>query len=101
MNTNVPPDMQSDGCTMCKLCGSLLGADRYVEYCREHDFLRRYAIVHWLKANWILAKRIASHGLIGKIRAPLYFIATTVSYPFYSHTQRLPVKWNKYADSYK
>lgn len=98
---SVPPDMVSDGCTMSKVLKKLLGGERYVEYCREHDFLRRYAIVNPIKANWILAKRIWKHGLIGKLRSPLYFLATTITYPFYRHTKPLPTQWEIYADHYR
>ena len=107
-NTNIPPDLgfnihsfHSDGCTMCGVCKKLLGGDRYEEACREHDFLRRFGIIHWFKANLLLSKRIFSHGLIGKIRAPLYLIATTITYSLYKETQDLPEEWEEYAEHYR
>lgn len=100
----IPPDMPSDGCTfpgILKVFRKLLGADRYKEYCREHDFLRRYGIIKWYKANWLLAKRIASSNIVGILRSPIYFIFTTVTYPFYSKTQPLPKEWEGYANYYR
>lgn len=98
---SAPPEMESDGCTMCKLCGKLLGAERYRPVCKEHDFLRRYAVVSVLRANYILGYRLWQHGLIGKLRAPLYFLATTITWPFYRETENLPAAWEQYADLYR
>lgn len=101
MSLNVPSDFQSDGCTMPAWLSWLLGGKRYRPFCREHDFLRRHDVVHWLEANWILAYRLWQHGLIGKLRAPLYFLATTVTYPFYSKTEALPTRWDGHALHYE
>lgn len=101
---NVPPDFISDGCTFAgilKLFKGILGSSRYHMYCIEHDFLRRHNVINWFKSNILLAKRIASHGLVGKLRAPFYLIATTITYPFYSKTQPLPAKWQEYANYYR
>lgn len=100
-NPYVPSDMPSDGCTMCGLCRKLLGAERYESFCREHDFLRRYDVIHWFKSNYILAYRVFGHGLIGKLRAPLYLIGTTITYPWYRETKKLPKEWEQHANHYR
>ena len=97
---SIPPKFQSDGCTMSGALKKLLGGNRYIMFCREHDFLRRHKVVHPIKANAILARRIASEHFIGFLRAPLYFIATTVSMPWYNHTRELPEAWYPYARHY-
>jgi len=100
----IPRDMRSDGCTFpgpLQIFKGIMGASRYIQYCREHDFLRRYEIINWFKANLLLGRRIAGDGWEGKLRAPFYFLFTTVSYPLYSNTKRLPPEWKKYANIYR
>ena len=101
---NIPDEFWSDGCTfpgLLKPLGKVLGASRYEEACREHDFLRRHAVIPWIKADWLLAKRIWQHGLIGKLRAPLYFAFVVLTHPFYTHTYPLPEKWQVYSEHYQ
>ena len=103
MKYNVPPDMKSDGCSfpgILKLFKKLLGADKYKDYCVEHDFLRRYDVIDWFDANKLLAKRIAGEGLAGKLRCLFYLLFTTISYPWYSGTERLPDEYREYASTY-
>lgn len=102
--TKVPQNMPSDGCTfpgLLKIFKPLLGSDRYHEYCREHDFLRRYDVINWHTSNILLAKRIARCHAIGWVRAPFYYFFTTVSYPFYSDTLHLPTEYREHEEYYK
>ena len=104
ININVPTEFKSDGCTfpgILKILSKPLGADRYREYCREHDFLRRHDVIHWFKANWLLARRIAATHPAGWVRAPFYLIFTTISYPFYDNTTEIPSKWLEYYQYYR
>ena len=100
----LPPDFSSDECTfpsVLKHFKKTMGANRYEIYCREHDLLRRYNIIPWYKANWLLAKRVATDGIAGKLRAPVYFFFTTVAYPVMHKTQIIPARWQKYAEYYR
>ena len=106
MKVNIPENMKSDGCSFpgpLKLFKSIMGASKYKEYCREHDFLRRYGVINWFKANLLLGRRIANDGLKGKIRAPFYVIFTTISYPFYGSGDNDYIEpgWEKYYDHYR
>lgn len=104
VSITVPELFKSDGCTLpgpLKILKGILGSDSYRIYCREHDFLRRYGIIHWFKANVLLARRIAGVNLLGAIRSPFYLLFTTVSYPFYNNTQQLPSEWEEYAELYR
>ena len=95
----IPEELESDGCSFpgpLVIVKGILGASKYHDYCREHDFLRRHDVIHWFRANLLLGERIASEGLAGKIRAPFYVVFTTISYPFYSYTEKLPDEWVKY-----
>ena len=99
----IPPEMRSDECTFpkpLKILKGVMGANRYKAYCREHDFLRRYNVVPWYKANWILGRRIATDGIVGKLRSPLYMLFTSISYPLYNKVLSLPKEWQKYANYY-
>lgn len=103
---SLPPAFRSDGCTfpfwiLTNPLRWAMGAGRYTEYCREHDFLRRYAVIPWMQANWLLARRVAASGWRGKLRAPLYLIFTTVSYPAYNNTHQLPTAFVPYARRYQ
>ena len=103
----LPPNYKTDGCTfpfwlLTKPLRFLLGADRYTEYCYEHDFLRIYRVIKFYKADWLLARRIFSDGWRGKLRAPFYFIFVFVTYQVYRwYTHPLPRQWQQYADHYR
>ena len=100
---DVPLGFKSDGCTfpgILNIFKQVMGADKYHYDCLEHDFLRRYEVVHWFKSNVILATRISNHHIAGMIRAPFYLFFTTISYPAYNKTERLPDKWRHHAASY-
>lgn len=98
----LPSGFRSDGCTIpADFLRGIMGADEYRIYCVEHDFLRRHEVVHWFRANLILAQRIASKGFAGILRAPFYLIFTTVSYPWYSRTVPLPSGWEPSAKVYQ
>jgi len=101
---NIPDNFPSDGCSFrrFKKIGRWMGSHRYVEYCREHDFLRRYRVVHFLKADGLLAVRIFSDGWPGKLRAPFYFLAVVVTYPWArKYHKPLPPEYEPYADYYQ
>ena len=100
----LPSDFHSDECTFpgpLKYVRWLLGARKYYIFCREHDFTRRYNIIPWYAANWLLAKRIATDGIAGKLRAPIYLFFTSVSYPVMHKTLDLPPQWEMYAEYYR
>lgn len=99
----LPPEFESDGCTfpfLLAIFKRVLGGKKYKEYCKEHDFLRRYGVIPWFKSNLLLGKRIAEDGVAGKIRAPFYIIFTTISYPFYSGTLAKIDEWEEYYARY-
>ena len=82
-NSYIPQDFKHDGCTMPKWLGKLLGAERYVEHCDEHDFLTRYSVTGTIRANLILAYRIRQTHAAGIFRQIAYFLATTAYIPWY------------------
>lgn len=104
IDINIPPDLESDGCTfpgILKIFRGVMNANRNKEYCREHDFLRRYRIINPIQANWLLFRRVWSSSWVGKLQAPFYFFFTTVSYPLYSGISQLPSEWIEYAERYQ
>jgi len=106
MDINIPSSFKSDGCTfpgILKIFSRLLGASKYKEYCREHDFLRRHGVINWFKSNLLLGKRIASDGIKGKLRAPFYVLFTTISYPFYGSgdDDYIEPEWEEYYEHYR
>lgn len=99
----VPQNMPSDGCTypsFLTFTMKMMGAESYREFCKEHDFLRRYNVIHWFKSDMLLFRRIWGTGVLGKIRAPIYFIAVVIGRVHYTETLPLPKEWKEYGDYY-
>ena len=102
----IPATFKSDGCTFPGIVGIfkwMLGAKHYKEFCYEHDFLLRHGVIHWHKANVLLAKRIWNEHAAGKWRAPFYYLFTTIAHPFYGSgdDDHIEPGWEKYYEHYR
>jgi hypothetical protein len=91
----VPDEFYSDGCTIPSLVKKAMNEENFVNGCRLHDYLRRYALVSVSEGDRIFRDYIYDY----KPSVRYYFIsrgvyyALKVSRPWFSKTEKIPPKY--------